>query len=59
VLTVGLVAAGLDGGLATGSRGQIWLAAALGIIVAAATVTAVQRTWHVRTQLRNEEQGSH
>ena len=59
VLTIGLVAAGLDGGLATGSRGQIWLAAALGIIVAAATITAVQRTWHVRTQLRNEEQGSH
>ena len=56
LLTLGLVAAGLDGGLATGSRGQIWLAAALAIIVAAATITAVQRTWHVRTQLRNEEQ---
>ena len=33
------------------------LAGALGIIFAAASITAVQRTWHVRTQLRKEEQG--
>jgi hypothetical protein len=31
---------------------------ALGIIFAAASITAVQRTWHVRTQLRKEEQGA-
>jgi hypothetical protein len=31
---------------------------ALAIIFAAASITAVQRTWHVRTQLRNEEQGA-
>ena len=57
ILTVGLVAAGLDGGVAAGARGQLWLALALGIIVVAASITAVQRTWHVRTQLRAEEQG--
>jgi CDP-diacylglycerol---glycerol-3-phosphate 3-phosphatidyltransferase len=58
LLTIGLVMAGLDGGLASGARGQLWLAGALGIIFAAASITAVQRTWHVRTQLRNEEQGA-
>jgi len=58
VLTIGLVLAGLDGGLAQGARGQIWLFLALGVIFATASVTAVQRTWHVRTQLRNEEQGT-
>jgi phosphatidylglycerophosphate synthase len=58
LLTIGLVLAGLDGGLAPGARGQLWLAGALGIIFAAASITAVQRTWHVRTQLRNEEQGA-
>jgi CDP-diacylglycerol---glycerol-3-phosphate 3-phosphatidyltransferase len=56
LLTLGLVAAGLDGGLANGARGQIWLAIALGIITVTASITAVQRTWHVRTQLRKEEQ---
>ncbi|MGA2513644.1 MAG: CDP-alcohol phosphatidyltransferase family protein, partial [Candidatus Limnocylindrales bacterium] len=55
LLTVGLVLAGLDGGLAPGARGQFWLAGALGVIVVTASVTAVQRTWHVRTQLRHEE----
>ena len=58
LLAFGLVLAGLDGGLASGARGQLWLAGALGIISAAASITAVQRTWHVRTQLRNEEQGA-
>jgi CDP-diacylglycerol--glycerol-3-phosphate 3-phosphatidyltransferase len=58
LLTIGLVLAGLDGGLAPGARGQLWLAGALGIIFAAASITAVQRTWHVRTQLRKEEQGA-
>jgi len=32
VLTIGLVAAGLDGGLASGARGQLWLSIALGVI---------------------------
>jgi phosphatidylglycerophosphate synthase len=58
LLALGLVLAGLDGGLASGARGQLWLAGALGIIAAAASITAVQRTWHVRTQLRKEEQGA-
>jgi CDP-diacylglycerol--glycerol-3-phosphate 3-phosphatidyltransferase len=58
LLTVGLGAAGLDGGLAQGARGQLWLALALGVIFATASITAVQRTWHVRTQLRKEEQGA-
>jgi len=53
VLTVGLVLAGLDGGVAAGARGQVWLAVALGIIVVTASITAVQRTWHVRSQLRD------
>jgi len=58
LLTIGLALAGLDGGLASGARGQIWLAGALGIIFATASITAVQRTWHVRTQFRKEEQGA-
>jgi phosphatidylglycerophosphate synthase len=55
LLTVGLAAAGLDGGLANGARGQVWLGSALGIIFVLASVTAIQRTWHVRSQLRKEE----
>jgi len=58
LLTGGLVLAGLDGGLASGARGRLWLAGALGIIFATASITAVQRTWHVRTQLRKAEQGA-
>jgi len=57
LLTAGLVLAGLDGGVAAGARGQVWLAGTLGIIFVAASITAVQRTWHVRSQLRSEEQG--
>jgi CDP-diacylglycerol---glycerol-3-phosphate 3-phosphatidyltransferase len=57
VLTIGLVLAGLDGGLATGARGREELSIALGVIFATASITAVQRTWHVHTQLRKEEQG--
>jgi phosphatidylglycerophosphate synthase len=56
LLTAGLVLAGLDGGVAAGARGQLWLAGTLGIIVVTASITAVQRTWHVRSQLRSEEQ---
>jgi CDP-diacylglycerol--glycerol-3-phosphate 3-phosphatidyltransferase len=55
-LTLGLGAAGLDGGIAAGARGQAWLALALGLIFALASITAIQRTWHVRTQLHKEEQ---
>ena len=54
LLTVGLVAAGLDGGIAAGARGQSWLGIGLAIIFVTASITAVQRTWHVRTQLRKE-----
>jgi len=57
LLTLGLLAAGLDGGLAAGSRGQVWLSITLGLIFVTASITAVQRTWHVRSQLRSEEQG--
>jgi phosphatidylglycerophosphate synthase len=56
VLTIGLVLAGLDGGIAPGARGQSWLGIAMSIIFVTASITAVQRTWHVRTQLRKEEQ---
>jgi phosphatidylglycerophosphate synthase len=55
VLTIGLLAAGLDGGVGAGARGQLWLGIALGIIFVTASITAIQRTWHVRTQLRKEE----
>jgi hypothetical protein len=44
--------------IVAGARGQLWLAAALGIIFVTASITAVQRTWHVRMQLRKEEQGA-
>jgi CDP-diacylglycerol--glycerol-3-phosphate 3-phosphatidyltransferase len=57
VLAVGLLLAGLDGGVGFMARGQNWLALALVIIVVSASITAVQRTLHVRTQLRKEEQG--
>ena len=57
LLTAGLLLAGLDGGLVAGARGQTWLAIALGLIFVTASITAVQRTWHVRSQLRIEEQG--
>jgi phosphatidylglycerophosphate synthase len=58
VLAAGLLLAGLDGGVGFTARGQNWLALALVIIVVFASITAVQRTLHVRTQLRKEEQGA-
>jgi phosphatidylglycerophosphate synthase len=57
LLTIGLALAGLDGGIAPGARGQMWLTVALGLIFVTASITAVQRTWHVRAQLRHEELG--
>lgn len=54
LLTVGLALTGLDGGLAVDARGQLWLAAALGLIFVAASITVFQRIWHVRRQLRQE-----
>jgi phosphatidylglycerophosphate synthase len=56
LLTIGLLAAGLDGGVSADARGRVWLALGLGIIVVLTTITALQRTWHVRKQLREEEQ---
>jgi len=56
ILTIGVVLAGLDGGVGVSARGQNWLALALTIIVVTTSITAVQRTWHVRQQLRQEEQ---
>ena len=58
VLAIGLALAGLDGGVGSMARGQNWLAWALAIIVISTSITAVQRTLHVRTQLRKEEQGA-
>jgi CDP-diacylglycerol--glycerol-3-phosphate 3-phosphatidyltransferase len=58
ILTIGLAMAGIRGGIASDGPGQRWLAVALGIIVVTTTITALQRTWHVRTQLRKEEQGT-
>ena len=56
MLDGGLALAGLDGGIAPGARGQSWLGIGLSIIFVTASITAVQRTWHVRSQLRSEEQ---
>ncbi len=58
LLTIGLAAAGLDGGVGAGARGQVWLVLALGIVFIATSITAIQRTWHVRAQLVKEERGS-
>ena len=55
VLTIGLVLAGVSGGVGSGARGQLWLGATLGLIFVSASITAIQRTWHVRQQLGNEE----
>ncbi|MBP1704673.1 MAG: putative phosphatidylinositol synthase [Chloroflexi bacterium] len=60
VLSVGLVAAGVAGGVAGPagaawsdlSAGRAWLALALGLIALAATATVVQRILHVRAQAR-------
>jgi CDP-diacylglycerol--glycerol-3-phosphate 3-phosphatidyltransferase len=46
ILGAGLLGAGLGGGL----HGGPWLQAALAIIVALATITTVQRIFHVRSQ---------
>ena len=58
VLTAGLLAAGLDGGLVAEARGRLWLALALGAISVTASITAVQRTLHVRKQLNIEDAAS-
>ncbi|MGD0020132.1 MAG: CDP-alcohol phosphatidyltransferase family protein [Candidatus Limnocylindrales bacterium] len=57
ILTVGLVLAGINGGVGILAGGQVWLGLALSVIVVATSITAVQRTWHVRSQLRKEQQG--
>jgi phosphatidylglycerophosphate synthase len=44
ILTVGLIASGATG------NGQAWLAGALGLITVLATITVIQRIWHVRAQ---------
>jgi phosphatidylglycerophosphate synthase len=61
ILAIGVVAAGLAGGVADGeavalglSAGQLWLAAALALIVVLATVTVIQRILHVLAQDRHE-----
>jgi phosphatidylglycerophosphate synthase len=65
VLSLGLVAAGLAGGVAGPagaawtelSAGRAWLALALGLIALAATATVVQRVLHVRAQARGGTPG--
>jgi CDP-diacylglycerol--glycerol-3-phosphate 3-phosphatidyltransferase len=65
VLSLGLVAAGLAGGVAGTpgadwsvlSAGRGWLALALGAIALAATATVVQRILHVRAQAREGTPG--
>ena len=57
ILTAGLVAAGLAGGVAAspGATGSTLILAALGIIALGATVTIVQRIVHVRRQAARTE----
>ena len=65
VLSLGLVAAGLTGGVAGAagagwtdfSAGRGWLALALGLIALGATATVVQRILHVRAQAREGAPG--
>jgi CDP-diacylglycerol--glycerol-3-phosphate 3-phosphatidyltransferase len=65
VLSLGLVAAGLAGGVAGVpgaawtdlAAGRAWLALALGLIALAATATVVQRILHVRAQARGGTPG--
>jgi CDP-diacylglycerol--glycerol-3-phosphate 3-phosphatidyltransferase len=62
VLTVGVTAAGLAGGVSPGGAavalglpaGQLWLAGSLGLIAVLATVTVTQRILHVLAQGRQE-----
>lgn len=50
LLTLGLLGAGLDGGVGPGRGGQLWLGLALAVIAILAAVTVIQRIWYVRTQ---------
>jgi CDP-diacylglycerol--glycerol-3-phosphate 3-phosphatidyltransferase len=58
ILAIGIVAAGIAGGVAPGSTevilglssGQLWMSAGLGLIALLATITVIQRIIHVRRQ---------
>ncbi len=50
LLTLGLLGAGLDGGVGPGRGGQLWLGLALAVVAILAAVTVIQRIWYVRTQ---------
>ncbi len=61
ILAVGVVAAGLAGGVGAGeavalglSAGRLWLAGALALIAVLATVTVIQRILHVLAQGRRD-----
>lgn len=50
LLTLGLLGAGLDGGVGPGRGGQLWLGLALAVVAILAAVTVIQRIWYVRAQ---------
>lgn len=50
LLTLGLLGAGLDGGVGPGRGGQLWLGLALAVVAILAAVTVIQRIWYVRSQ---------
>jgi CDP-diacylglycerol---glycerol-3-phosphate 3-phosphatidyltransferase len=52
ILSIGLILAGLTGGVAPGSAGSGLLVAILAIITLGATITVIQRILHVRRQAR-------
>lgn len=54
ILSLGLVLAGIPGGLLT--LGQAWLGLALGLIALLSAVTVLQRIIHVRRQLDSQQQ---
>jgi len=54
ILALGLILAGIPGGVLT--LGQAWLGIALGLIALLSAITVLQRIIHVRRQLESEQQ---
>ncbi len=54
ILSLGLILAGIPGGVLT--LGQAWLGVALGLIAVLSAITVLQRIIHVRRQLETQQQ---
>jgi CDP-diacylglycerol--glycerol-3-phosphate 3-phosphatidyltransferase len=62
ILAIGIVAAGISGGVASAGDGplgfgpgQLWMSAGLGLITILATITIAQRVLHVRARARETQ----